>query len=625
MTIVVLPDGRKARFPNDMPREQIKAYIDGKQQPQTVEEARARSNAPEWMKKIADRMVAEGRTEMTTGEKAEAIFRGAFGGASDLGGRTLSGTTFGASDWAARKAGINPTKGIEDMIDNASSDRQAGLIGLLSVGTEMTGAFPTGGAVYKGVGKGLASLPKAGKYLKYATPVVSGAITGGAYGGFQGDSSEAIGRGSARGALFGLVADAVGRGINAGFSAIQKIKDVPRGLPVVVQTDKGTRVLDRAVKESKKIAKEVYGQAPAAKEQVNQRMINEYEGATAPRIDVKGEMDAAKNDYGTFLDTNKGKVILQGQSKTVPVKSNLLDANGQPITSVRNVKKQPSVSDLGINNKLSPDQKIALNKAWNNGAMKLKPDEKIGSMKHIDYMKRDLNDQIAKSMNDSKVGIGKEASSDTVSLMELKKLLKKTTDNAVPVELRQQYQYAKDLQSAYEEGLKFGANNVRTRDLHFSTNGEKSAFTQGLLDKMRTNASNTNIAKEVLKNQDALKQVMPENNFKELVSLARKNNLAYDRLNTLANKAGKTTGAAEAIGKNTGNLTEWGDSKWSPLAATINAGRRILTANSSARAANYLLNPELHMGKPLYDTIQQYLPTSAVILKESKTTRKEKK
>ena len=286
----------------------------------------------------------------------------------------------------------------------------------------------------------------------------------------------------------------------------------------------------------------------------------------------------------------------------------------------------PKVSDIGINDKLSPFQKQALNKAWNEGAMQLKKGEAIGSMKHIDYMKRNLNTQIADSMKDNPTGIGKIASQDkTVPLQELKSLLKETTNKAVPPEISQQYALAKNVERAYNEGLGFQPNGIKTRNLTFGTQEEKSAFTQGLLEKMMTNESNTNISKEILKNQDVLERVMPERNFKVLIGNARKNDLSYTRLSSLMNAAAKKTGAPEAIGKNTGKFVEWFDNVLSPVGAFFDTLRMIRTANVSGRAAKYLLNPDLPVRVPLYDTIQKYLPSSAVILKESKVKRKENK
>lgn len=738
MPIIQMPDGQKVSFPDTMSREQITQLVY-----QKYPELNKQQEKPEWAKRIADKMVEEGRTDLTLGEYAEAIGRGLIGGSSDLGGRLLSGATFGGSDWLARKAGVNPTKGIEGMIDSTDSEKVAGLIGLASGGVEMSGGLPTGGTLFKGVGKGISAIPKAGRYLKYTTPAVSGAITGGAYGGFQGDSAESAKNGAIRGAILGAGIDLLGRGLNAGFSAMQKVKGVPRGLPNTVESDKGTSILNRAVKENKKIARDVYGQAPAAKEQINQRMVDEFERTTAPRIDVKGEMNAAKRVYGDYLEANKGNQVIQGKITPKEYRDNLnrwfngskvVDESGKPLkvyhgggkfdkfknsydgtyyfttdktkadqyardyldkfgnkgsgetkavyvniknpapnevmnentldqvisqgydghifndplnpkeTLVRafypnqiksvnntgaftksasltdkNVKIVPKVSDIGINDQLSPFQKQALNKAWNEGAMQLKKGEAIGSMKHIDYMKRNLNTQIQESMDASQTGIGKVATDKTVPLQELKTLLKETTNKAVPVEINQQYQQAKNLQNAYDQGLKFGANNIKTRDLNFSTNGEKSAFAQGLLEKMTTNTSNTNISNSVLKNQDVLKRVMPESSFKELVNLARKNSLSYDRLATLQSNAAKKMGAADPIGKDTGVIREWFDSILSPIGAGIDMARKVGTANLSGRAANYLLNSELPVKVPLYDTIQKYLPSSAVIFTESKT------
>lgn len=908
-----MPDGQKVNFPDTMSKEQITQLVY-----QKYPELNTQPEQPEWAKRIADKMVKEGRTDLTFGEKAETIGRGIFGGVSDLGGRLLSGATFGASDWAARKAGVNPTKGIEGMIDSTKSDRVAGALGLISGLNEMSGSFGTGGALYKGVGKGLSALPKAGRYAKYATAPISGAITGGAYRGFETDSLDEAKKGAVRGAILATAIDLGARGLNKALSSMDKVKGVKRGLPNTVESDKGTEVLNRAVKEDKRIAKEIYGQAPYAQKQVNQKMVDKYnqmtemspreylKGTTAivdkngnplklyhgtnenfdtfkvgehggtfgtgiyvgdknvaqsygnpkeiylnvknpykttdvayrnlaekavksyqeaqkagrlpknaqdyiweddiinwwlkdkgydgiigrnsngyneyvvfdpkqiipakgGKVDVAGMKADAGRVYGDYLEANKGNQVIKGKQDLSSLKGTVvLDKNGNPLklyhgtpnanfdkfnegsyftsnkvyadkyqnpsASALTVKKgatnpktvevylnmkkpfdtrtpearkifenefygkwgngsplserglpdwtdapdlvkflnknkqygfdgiiideggtggyglpatdrgisyvnlksdsvipankglQPKVSDIGINDKLSPFQKQALNKAWDEGAMQLKKGEAIGSMKHIDYMKRNLNTQIADSMKDNPTGIGKIASQDkTVPLQELKSLLKETTNKAVPPEISQQYALAKNVERAYNEGLGFQPNSIKTRNLTFGTPEEKSAFTQGLLEKMMTNESNTNISKEILKNQDVLKRVMPERNFKVLIGNAEKGNLSYERLEGLMNKARTKTGAAEPLNGKFGRAAEAGEGKGALVGAAIDYLRRIGTANSSGRAAKYLLNPDLPVRVPLYDTIQKYLPSSAVILKESKVKRKENK
>jgi hypothetical protein len=191
--------------------------------------------------------------------------------------------------------------------------------------------------------------------------------------------------------------------------------------------------------------------------------------------------------------------------------------------------------------------------------------------------------------------------------------------------INKQYTQAKRIEDAYNLGLNYKVNSVRTRNLGFGSQDEKLAFAEGLFERAKMNPSNTNVSKDILANQDVLRDVLPKQSFESLVKQARTNSLSYERINSMENAAARKIGAAEPIGKYSGNLTEWGDSKWSPIAATINALRRVLTANSSVKASRYLLNPEMRMGRPLYDAIQQYLPTSAVILNESKIKRKENK
>lgn len=586
--IIQMPDGQKVRFPDNMPKEQINEMILTKYPELDKRTPRERSNAPEWMKSIADKMASEGRTELTTGEKAKIYLKALTGSSSDLIGRVSSGASFGGTDWVSRKAGVNPTEGIEDMIDNAKSDKAAGAVGLISGLTEMSGSFPTGSGLYSGVSKGWSSVPKVGKYLNTLVPsTATGAITGGAYGGFQTDSLEGAGKGATRGAIIGLATTLAGKGISKAISAAEKAKGVERGLPNVVQTSKGTRVLSRGVKESQEIAEQLYGEAPVAKQQINQRMAGELDKSIGRRVDIGKTHALQEQKYADFMNKNGDMNALNGRD---------------------------------LYSGLNQYQQKALNTALKTG--KEMTTSKYGSLNHINETKKVLNDMIEKSK--TQTFIGSKATNETNNLSVVKKRVDSLLSDSGTKALDKSYSKVYRLQDAYEQGAKFNQNNL-AKQPNFKTTMEKRAFAEGLKDKILNNTSNKNLANEVLKNQDALKQVLPKNSFESLVKQARTNNLSYDRLNTLEKAAARKTGAAEPIAKNTGPIRETLETIGSAIGATADTVRRAATVNSSVKASRYLLNPEMKMGRPFYDTVQKYLPSASVIFTESKTKRKENK
>ena len=733
-----MPDGVKVNFPDAMPKEQIKEIIVQKYPELSV--GANTQNAPQWQKDIADRMVSEGREDLNLGDYASILKHASYDATKALGGRVLSGLTFGASDWLARKAGVNPNKEIEDMIDNAKTKRGAAAVGLISGLSEMASAFPTGRGLYKGVNSGLSAIPKAGSKLRYLTPAVSGAITGGSYGGFQTDSVEGAKRGAIRGAIIGQAIDLGARGLNRAFSALDKVKGVKRGLPNVVESNKGTSTLNAALKQDKKIARQIYGEVPDAKQQINLKMAYTMDDAVKGGSQ-KGTVASAKQAYREFLDANKGEQIVQGKFTPAQYQQNLkkwfegskvVDAKGNPLKVYhgtdaefdkfdiakgrqnmdiqgsffspyeldakgygRNVKsvylniknpadeatafgvlnkykgqngagvkareelqkmgydgvfngqdeyiafnpKQiksvnntgaftksasltdngvvppPKPSDLGLTD-LTANQKAWLNKAWVQGQRNTL--EKAGSLGHLNEMSKELNDMIQASRTANPTGVGTVATSDTVALEGLKHKLDKVITDSGLKDIKTQYAQAKSIEDAYKMGLNYKPNAIKTRNLGFGTQEEKIAFTEGLFEQAKTNPSNSNIAKEILANQDILRETLPKNTFTSLVKQARTNSLSYDRLNAMEKMAAKKLGAADPVLGKVERLAEYGESAGALVGSALDYARKIASFNQASRAANILLNSKKPVGRPLYDIIQQYLPTSAVILKENK-------
>lgn len=265
-----------------------------------------KENVPNAVRWVVNRMQKEGRTEPSLWENIVVGLSGAGQGASGALNRGASSLTLSGSDYIQRKMGENPYETVEKIIDSTKSPTVAGLVGLASGGAEVAGGLPLGAGTFKLA----AGLPK---YGRLAAGVGTSAGMGGISSAFNSDFDP---RETAKGAITGATIDlglrGAGKGLAKVFSAAEKIKGVPRGLANAAGNDKGASILDRAVKESKKTAKQVYAQAPEALDTINRRATEQIDDAVRG-VDVKGRMAGAKKAYGDFIDENKANQILQGK------------------------------------------------------------------------------------------------------------------------------------------------------------------------------------------------------------------------------------------------------------------------------------------------------------------------
>lgn len=578
-----MPDGQVVAFPDDMPREQISSIIQQK--------LGKKENVPNAVKWAANRMAKDGRTEPSLFENIVVGLAGAGEGAGAVLNRAANGATLGGTDYVQRKMGIDPKATVNDMINSTSSPATAGLIGVASNFAEVGGGMPVGAGLYKGA-MGLASgLPKA---AQLGAAVGTSGLMGGVRGGFDSDFDPTITAKSARDAmLFDLALRGAGKGLSKIYSAAEKIKGVPRGFDGAASDDKGARILNRAVRENKNIAKDVYGKAPEALDRVNRQAVDKIDDAIRG-VDIDNKMATSKLAYRDYLDANKGtQIVGTGKAK---------------------------VSDLGINEKLSTTQKEALSKAWNAGAKELKKGEAVGSLKHIDEMKKNLNTMIKDSMRPKTDGIGLEDTSQTVALRELKGHLQDTMNKAGLSGVNKQYQEAKRLQEAFNAGKNFNPNKNRVSDFKLKTPDEQNAFAQGLADKAKLNPESKNVAGKLSDVRGAMREVIGEKAnplFEKIDNLDR----TYKNISNLQNTAGKKLVVDDPIGKNTGRIIEWFDSPRSFVGGIADMARRYATVGSAERAAKYLLNPNLKVGTPLNDLIQPIIPSIAAYL-PTKSNRK---
>lgn len=842
MPIVRVPDGRQVRFPDDMPREQIKALIMEKFPEKKPVEPLSADQVNQMKGQAKDLLNNLGidANGGVAGSALKGFGKGVLGGAE----RVAAGATFGISDWVGDKLGTGVKERRQELEELSPAIKYANL------GTELASGGLTGGGLFKGVSKGLGAIPKVGKAAQYLAPTVTGAVSGGLYSGFENDSLNSGLTGAAIGGAMGGALDLAGRGLSKAWSAASKVKNTPRGFENAVGTKEGARTLNRAVRESDKIAEQVYSKAPEALETLNRQAMDKLDDAVRG-VDVKGRMAGAKKAYGDFIDTNKSNQVIGGKFTPEEYQANLrkwggndliLDENGNPfvvyhgtntkfdsfdpkkigwstdggfygkgfyfarnkgeasyygknvmpvylksknmfniegldgghldglsdnlfekgadllkktkmldknqiqkVSFYKNIKKdfiknakiyKPSkynentwgaeiktpdgetiiqsawpsdntkegalnvlwrkysqkikykdgtpvyellndfslkdfmrnnynapekftnnlkalgydgvyqgdefvifdpkniksvnntgaftntasltdkgvkplakVSDLGITG-LTDNQKAWLNQAWTTG--KRNTLEKAGSLGHLDEMSKELNKMVQASRLPNATGVGTVATPETVALQGLKDKVDDVIEKAGLQNIKAQYRQAKSLEDAFNRGLKYSPTDVKTRNLTFNNPDERSAFAQGLVEKIKMNPESNNIAGKTRNLRGALRKALgdkADDIFKDIDKI----NKSYKNVEKILGNAERKLQVPEAINGKVGLWREYIESPGSIVGGTVDLARKYATGKSAERAAQYLLNPNLKVRKPLFDILQPYLPTSAAI------------
>ena len=532
MPIVRMPDGVKVRFPEDMPEEQIRDMIASKF-PEVVQKTKtqpavSKNEKVEW---TPERQAILDEVKANMPEKSSALrdfgegfIKGVSGGIE----RLASGATLGAYDWASDKLGLGAKERKKELYDLTGTTGK-----VIGTGLEIIGEVAPGAGIAKATTAGLKAIPKVGAGVaKVASIPLSGGIESAIQTGFDTDSLRGVASGFGYGAaLSGIIGGGLGLGRNL-FSTRTATKGVKGGLENAVKSSSGARLLSRGVGASDDVASMIRKQGQEALEETNKRTLKALDTAIGQRTSVSDEMAKAKRAYADFIDNQKEVQIIQGRPKTK--QSLLLDIEGSPIKIKTN--NTPTSKDLGLAD-LSDYQQKALDNAWTMGANQLKPNEKIGSLKHLDEMKKQLNKMISGSQTQNATGIGLQDTADTVALRELKGNIKGIMDNSGLTDISKQYAQAKNLQNAYDLGLNYNAGAVKTRKLPFSTQAEKQAFADGLMERISMGTDTKNVSKAILDNQRVLKEVLPEKKVSKLLRVAGENETAYGRIEQLGRKA----------------------------------------------------------------------------------------
>lgn len=205
------------------------------------------------------------------------------------------------------------------------------------------------------------------------------------------------------------------------------------------------------------------------------------------------------------------------------------------------VKQKLTSSSLGLDDMLSNYQKNALNTAWKGGADQLKKDEVVGSLKHIDEVKKSLNNMIEQSKVANPNGFGTVDTSNTVALREIKDLLKDTMNKSGLSDVNKEYARAKGLESLFNEGRNFNPNKNTLAEFNLDNADKKSAFLQGIVKKLTTNPEAHNLAENAMRYSSAIKELSP--NGKEVIGALSSLSRKHKDISGLSKKAYNKIGA----------------------------------------------------------------------------------
>jgi len=173
MPIIRMPDGKKVRFPDDMPRDEIKSFI-AQKYPET------QTNQ---IKPLTDEQKAKS-TAYYSGVGLAGLKGFGQGVASGL-GRMASGATFGATDWIDRKTGGNLAALDQEIRDAAEAEGLGGALTVANVASEIGGnTLGAGGKVATKIAE---------KGIKGAKALgLNNTIQGTAYGATSSDKLEEL-------------------------------------------------------------------------------------------------------------------------------------------------------------------------------------------------------------------------------------------------------------------------------------------------------------------------------------------------------------------------------------------------------------------------------------------------
>lgn len=415
-------------------------------------------------------------------------------------GQGISNASLNPAGYVARKIGID-TKPLQP--ENAGERA-----------LEKAGEYGFDAAVLSPVGNYLNALGWLGKGERLASKVaravlvpgkgaVTAAASGGALEGTINPESTAgkIGANIVGGMLGGAAA-------NIGNRTYQTLKG---GLENIVENNDALRLVRRGATIDDDIAQAVTRDATEAAGNINRKSVKAL-ADVLDGVDARTRYKDVRKAYQTFVDANKGK-------------------------KVRSWENLPKLNNF---------QQKQYNKALKEGLDMADYGTREGTLGHMLEARGLIDDAINKSYIQEFPG--KKATKKTVKLVDLKEKLDRVLakDSAVKGSDRN-FELYKQFENMYQRGLQYqpgSAKNVMNEILlEAGGDAEKAMMSRiglrkGLFDKMTVNVTpEQNFSKTAKNYQNVLKEVDYEPDYKDLIDKLSKNENAYSRLVSLANRA----------------------------------------------------------------------------------------
>lgn len=415
-------------------------------------------------------------------------------------GQGISNASLNPAGYVARKIGIDT---------NPLQPENAGEKAL-----EKAGEYGFDAAVLSPVGNYLKALGWLGKGERLASKAAravlapgKGAVTAAASGGaLEGaaDPESTAGK---------IVANVVGgmlggTAANMGNRTYQTLKG---GLENIVENNDALRLVRRGATIDDDIARAVTRDATEAAGNINRKSIKAL-ADVLDGVDARTRYKDVRKAYQTFVDANKGK-------------------------KVRSWENLPKLNNF---------QQKQYNKALKEGLDMADYGTREGTLGHMLEARGLIDDAINKSYIQEFPG--KKATKRTVKLVDLKEKLDRVLakDSAVKGSDRN-FELYKQFENMYQRGLQYqpgSAKNVMNEILlEAGGDAEKAMMSRiglrkGLFDKMTVNVTpEQNFSKTAKNYQNVLKEVNYEPDYKDLIDTLSRNETAYSRLASLANRA----------------------------------------------------------------------------------------
>lgn len=286
MPIIRIPDGRMVRFPDDMPREQIKDFISQK------------ISNPD-IKPLTEEQKAKPQGVNKT-DIAIEFAKGAGQGLLSGLGRMASGVTLGATDWLDRRTGSHLAKLEKDLQQSAEEAGVGGVNQIAKFLPEMSGLTRGAGKL---IMKGAKTIP---------AMIGKGTIEGGIYGATSSDSLRELPTNIIGGAVIGGggagALGVLGKSLRRFVPALNA-EGKTKGLQEAFSDRESVASLKKGAKASQEISDRIANEMPSVKDSINEKMDSIVKQTIGERPNIEEIMDTAKKSYGEYASLNASNPI----------------------------------------------------------------------------------------------------------------------------------------------------------------------------------------------------------------------------------------------------------------------------------------------------------------------------